>query len=377
MADQQLPPALAGDERFVWLNELLSENMQRLDLNPMLVYLVDLVPPSLLPILAEQFSMLEEATWPVARSDDDRRALIKTAIMLHRYKGTPWAVKQALATIGYPVLELIEQADYQAQWVAAGGHLLDGSLLLDGSVNMTPPSTGINRQVMNRIALSHWAQYAIRLNASDGDWSREQQKRIRKVAEAYAPTRDELVGIIIALQAKFDSRITLKSLAVRLRTKLSKCKRLQPAARRTLDGCSMLGGGEVPSLLDGGLSLDGSFPLDGRTLTGALLDNGHITTRQHMKLRLSMSMGGPRKDPPRPMGGVWQLLDGRSTLGEMALQGWPMDEGFSLASAQLDHLALPRLDGTWLLGGELGGPALWFSGVMRIKQNGITYQEPL
>ena len=121
MADQQLPPALAGDERFVWLNELLSENMQRLDLNPMLVYLVDLVPPSLLPILAEQFSMLEEATWPVARSDDDRRALIKTAIMLHRYKGTPWAVRQALATIGYPVLDLVEQKTYQAEWIAAGG----------------------------------------------------------------------------------------------------------------------------------------------------------------------------------------------------------------------------------------------------------------
>lgn len=376
MADQQLPPALAGDERFVWLSELLNENMQRLDLNPMLVYLVDLVPPSLLPILAEQFSMLEEATWPVARSDDDRRALIKTAIMLHRYKGTPWAVKQALATIGYPVLELIEQKTYQAEWIAAGGKTLDGTWLLDGSVSLTPPATGINGQVMKRIAMSHWAQYAIRLNASEGDWSREQQKRIRKVAEAYAPTRDELVGIIIALQAKFDSRITIKSMAARLRLKYSKCQRFQPAARRTLDGCWKLNGGYADVLLDGGWPLDGRL-LNGHTPTGVVLDNSHITTHQKISLRAAMAMGGPRASEPVLLGDRFRSLDGRWDLDAQTLQGWPMDEGRSLADARLDRIGLHRLDGTWLLGGELGGPNIRFRATLRVKHNGITTQEPL
>lgn len=376
MADQQLPPALAGDERFVWLNELLNENMQRLDLNPMLVYLVDLVPPSLLPILAEQFSMLEEATWPVARSDDDRRALIKTAIMLHRYKGTPWAVKQALATIGYPVLELVEQKTYQAEWIAAGGKTLDGTWLLDGSVSLTPPETGINGQVMKRMALNHWAQYAIRLNASEGDWSREQQKRIRKVAEAYAPTRDELVGIIIALQAKFDSRITIKSMAARLRLKYSKCQRFQPAARRTLDGCWKLNGGYADVLLDGGWPLDGRL-LNGHTPTGAVLDNSHITTHQKISLRAAMAMGGPRASEPVLLGDRFRSLDGRWDLDAQTLQGWPMDEGRSLADARLDRIGLHRLDGTWLLGGELGGPNIRFRATLRVKHNGITTQEPL
>ena len=376
MADQQLPPALAGDERFVWLNELLNENMQRLDLNPILVYLVDLVPPSLLPIIAEQFSMLEEATWPVARSDDDRRVLIKTAIMLHRYKGTPWAVKQALATIGYPVLELVEQKTYQAEWIAAGGKTLDGTWLLDGSVSLTPPETGINGQVMKRMALNHWAQYAIRLNASEGDWSREQQKRIRKVAEAYAPTRDELVGIIIALQARFDSRITIKSMAARLRLKYSKCQRFQPAARRTLDGCWKLNGGYADVLLDGGWPLDGRL-LNGHTPTGAVLDNSHITTHQKISLRAAMTMGGPHASESVLLGDRFCSLDGRWDLDTQTLQGWPMDEGRSLADAQLDRIGLHRLDGTWLLGGELGGPTIRFRANMRVKHNGITTQEPL
>ena len=166
------------------------------------------------------------------------------------------------------------------------------------------------------------------------------------------------------------------ALAARLRIKLDKCKRFQPAARRTLDGCWKLDGGEVPLLLDGSWTLDGR-PLDGRTLTGVPLDNGHIDSRQKITMRLSMTMAGPRCDPPKALGDVWRPLDGSWTLGEMTLQGWPMDEGLSLASAQLDHLALPRLDGTWLLGGELGGPGLWFSGVIRTKQNGLTTQEPL
>ncbi|CAB5521264.1 Bacteriophage P2-related tail formation protein [Pseudomonas putida] len=376
MTDQQLPPALASDERFVWLNELLNENLQGLDLNAMLVYLVDLVKPSVLPILAEQFSMLEEATWPVARSDDDRRALIKTAIELHRYKGTPWAVKQALATIGYPVLELIEQKTYQAEWVAAGGKTLDGTWLLDGSVSLTPPETGINGQVMKRMALNHWAQYAIRLNASEGDWSREQQKRIRKVAEAYAPTRDELVGIIIALQAKFDSRITLKSMAARLRLKYTKCQRFQPAARRTLDGCWKLSGGYADVLLDGGWSLDGRS-LNGRSPIGTVLDNSHINTRQKISLRAAMTMGASRAAEPVVLGDRFRSLDGRWQLDTQTLQGWSMDEGRSLTDAQLNRIGLQRLDGTWLLGGELGGPGIQFSATMRIKHNGITTQESL
>lgn len=98
MADQ-LPPALAGDERFAILCELLQEEFDSLDLSPMLVYLVDVVPAQVLPHLAEQFHVMGLEGWRHARDDQEQRELIKRAIELHRYKGTPWAIEQVLVTL--------------------------------------------------------------------------------------------------------------------------------------------------------------------------------------------------------------------------------------------------------------------------------------
>ena len=120
-------------------------------------------PPTFLPYLAWSLSV---DFWELADTDQKRRDLIRGAIQWHRKRGTPWAIKQALAAFGYPVRELIEQADYYAQWVAAGGHVLDGSWLLDGSVVLTVPDTASTGQIIRRSALNHWAEYAIRLDAA-------------------------------------------------------------------------------------------------------------------------------------------------------------------------------------------------------------------
>lgn len=346
------------------------------ELNPDIIrtlWNADLCPSQFLPFLAWSLSV---DFWELAADDDQRRDLIRNAIQWHRKRGTSWAIKQALAAFGYPVVELVEQRVYFEQWVAAGGHVLDGAWSLNGTVLLTTPETGQGGQLVHRTALNHWAEYAIRLDATGGIWTREHQRKIRRVAESFAPGRSHLMALIASLSLRFESEITLKALAARLRVRLNRCKRFQPAARRTLDGCWKLDGGEAPFLLDGGWLLDGRV-LDGRTLTGIPLDNGHIEFRQRIKLSLRQSMGGPKRALPRRFGHVWRPLDGSWSLDESTLQGWPMDEGRSLAAAQFDHLALSRLDGTWLLGGEVGGPGLWFGGVMRIKQNGITTQEPL
>lgn len=98
MADQ-LPPALAGDERFAILCELLQEEFDSLDLSPMLVYLVDVVPAQVLPYLADQFHVMGLEGCRYARNTQEQRELIKRAIELHRYKGTPWAIEQALTSV--------------------------------------------------------------------------------------------------------------------------------------------------------------------------------------------------------------------------------------------------------------------------------------
>lgn len=123
MADLTLPPALAGDERFSLLCNLLEERHAGIDLKPMLVYLVDLVKAPLLPVLADQFSLLDEAVWILAESEDARRNLIKNAVELHRYKGTPWAIREIIRLLGFGEVELQE---------GLGGRTYDGSITFDG-----------------------------------------------------------------------------------------------------------------------------------------------------------------------------------------------------------------------------------------------------
>lgn len=98
MADAlPLPPVLAGDERFQTLGKLAAR-ISDIDRSPVLVYLVDQVNASALPHLAEQLHLLGEG-WQFARDDDERRKLLKRAVELHRYKGTPWAIQQVLETL--------------------------------------------------------------------------------------------------------------------------------------------------------------------------------------------------------------------------------------------------------------------------------------
>lgn len=98
MADTLLlPPVLAGDERFQTLGKLAAR-ISDIDRSPVLVYLVDQVNASALPHLAEQLHLLGEG-WHFARDDDERRKLLKRAVELHRYKGTPWAIQQVLETL--------------------------------------------------------------------------------------------------------------------------------------------------------------------------------------------------------------------------------------------------------------------------------------
>lgn len=101
-----VPNVLANDPRFGPL-ATLTERLGQLDLSVLLVYLVDLVGAELLPVLAEQFHVMGDEGWLLANTDDQRRTLIKRAVELHRYKGTVWAVKEALGVLAVDV-ELVE-----------------------------------------------------------------------------------------------------------------------------------------------------------------------------------------------------------------------------------------------------------------------------
>lgn len=84
-----LPPPLASDERFSILANIAAERFAQIDLTALLVYLVDIVDASALPSLAEQFHVQGLEGWLFAANEQEKRELIKQAIELHKYKGTP------------------------------------------------------------------------------------------------------------------------------------------------------------------------------------------------------------------------------------------------------------------------------------------------
>jgi P2-related tail formation protein len=118
-------------EMDAWYNTITQE-LAQIDLNKLLVYLVDLVDPSALPYLGAQFDVLGYKGFRLATTDADMRSIIKRAIELHRYKGTEWAIKEALKSIGFADVALIKTGyDHWAKF---------GILITNESVQLTDSS---------------------------------------------------------------------------------------------------------------------------------------------------------------------------------------------------------------------------------------------
>lgn len=100
MADCRLIPAGIRDDSTLALNDLI-DRMGTVDLTPLLVYMVDNVTASALPHLAEQFHVTGYEGWLQTTNEQERRALIKSAISKHYYKGTPYAIRQVLEDMGF------------------------------------------------------------------------------------------------------------------------------------------------------------------------------------------------------------------------------------------------------------------------------------
>src|SRR5258708_18035465 len=119
---------------------VLIERLSAIDLTTLLVYRIDSVLAEALPFLAWQFDILSplwQLIAPVALGVDAltnidllidvdnliesgglvselalteaaQRELLKSAIALHRFRGTPWSIKQALASLGWEQVALLE-----------------------------------------------------------------------------------------------------------------------------------------------------------------------------------------------------------------------------------------------------------------------------
>ncbi len=166
-AQSILPPSVNIDKRLVLLEQLIAERLNRLDLSGLLVNLIDRVEASALVWLGKQFSLFGDG-WELANEESARRELIKTAIEIHRYKGTPWAIKQALAVLGFGDAVLIEHTGYRMH---------DGSFRHDGSEVYRSPN---------------WWEYDLKLARPI---TREQAVKIRLALVEIAPARAVLKRI--------------------------------------------------------------------------------------------------------------------------------------------------------------------------------------
>lgn len=117
-----LPPAIAGDPRFAALAQLAQDELDGIDLRvpELRTTAIDAVTdPGVLAHLAWQWHVMGIEGWDFAPDVTARRALVAAAIELHRYKGTPWAVRTALSrTLELPDAALEEADDFRR----ADGH---------------------------------------------------------------------------------------------------------------------------------------------------------------------------------------------------------------------------------------------------------------
>ncbi|HHR4769112.1 TPA: phage tail protein I [Salmonella enterica] len=158
-----LAPPLVADARFSTLAKLVQARYSGIDLTPLLVYLIDMTEATALPWLAGQLSLTGDNGWELAESDEAKRALIKNAIELFRYKGTPWSIRQVIRSLGFGEVQIIE-----------GGDGLDPAIAIKWPTD------------------THWALYRIKLSQAI---TNDQARLMRKTLAAFAPARCELASL--------------------------------------------------------------------------------------------------------------------------------------------------------------------------------------
>lgn len=77
----------------------LFSRFQDLDTDALLVCLIDKVDESVLVHLADESHIMGHEGWLQARTADEKRALIKNSIKLHKYKGTKYALIKVLNSL--------------------------------------------------------------------------------------------------------------------------------------------------------------------------------------------------------------------------------------------------------------------------------------
>lgn len=162
-------PLASSLHKYQHIVDLVETTRQYLaDVEPKLCmpYMVDVCDAALLPILAKQFDVLGRKGYDLAITELDKRELIKNAIYLHSIKGTPYAIRVALASLGYNVIEIIE---------SEGENLYNGEYIHDGTIYYS--SDG------------NWAYFSVIIDMQLNGISGEKSAAIKEMIDIYKAKR--------------------------------------------------------------------------------------------------------------------------------------------------------------------------------------------
>jgi P2-related tail formation protein len=204
-------------------DQIAEERLAEIDLMRLLIYMIDTVNADALPILAEQFDVLGYKGWRFVTDNTvvvpsetilyafksrvladsgtfeadsclleiieslaavdfevpdpafleaQQRELIKSAIELHRYKGTPWSIKEALRRIGFGGAEILEGV----------GQFYDGSFFHNAAVTYS--------------GLANWACFRVIFDLGNLKGINEQQTvDLQALIAEYKNARSRLVDL--------------------------------------------------------------------------------------------------------------------------------------------------------------------------------------
>ena len=125
--------------------ESVAETIAGFPIERLLIYFVETVDEAVLPLLAAQFDVLGVKGYKYATTVAQKRAVVQNAIRLHRQKGTPQSIIDALLNINLVVNNIEEGIGTMV--------LYDGTYLFDGS--QTYGSFG------------HWAYFRVWLDSAN------------------------------------------------------------------------------------------------------------------------------------------------------------------------------------------------------------------
>lgn len=168
MAELNYADVIDRDRRARALAEL-GKRFAAADLAKLMPRLVECVAVDHLAILAETRSILNEDGYWLAESDSARRRLIKGAYELHRYKGTPWAIREIVRRLGFGEVEIVEGLD---------GKYYDGEITYNGRYGYG--------------SRERWAHYVVTMN---NPITNGQAAVLRQTLQAFAPARCVLVAL--------------------------------------------------------------------------------------------------------------------------------------------------------------------------------------